>query len=154
MADRKATDDLAREAAEGGIPSMSTDNTPSGRIFTDTDGAGLIADVHDDMEVIDALGEHVGKVVKVRMGDPDAVTTKGQVMRTSDTWLDALADVFVGSEPNIGESIQRELIRVGFIRIDAKGPFNADYVAPSFQIGNVSGNTVTLTVDRDSLIKV
>lgn len=154
MADEKATDALAKDAAEGGIPSMSTDNTPSGEILSETDGAGLIVNVHNDMNVVDALGEHVGKVRRVKMGDPDAVTTKGQVMRTPLNWWDDLAQVFVGPAPEIGESIQNELVRVGFVQIDAKGPFNADYVVASFQIASVTGDTVTLTVDRDSLIKI
>jgi hypothetical protein len=154
MADDKGTDALAREAAEGGIPSMSTDNTPSGEVLSETDGSGLIVNVQNDMNVVDAVGEHVGKVRRVKMGDPDAVTTKGQELNTPGTWWDDLAEVFTGPAPEIGESIQNELARVGFVQIDAKGPFNADYVAASFQIASVTGDTVTLTVDRDSLIKI
>lgn len=154
MADEKTTDALAKEAAEGGIPSMSTDNTPSGQILSETDGAGLIASVQNDMNVVDAAGEHVGKVRRVKMGDPDAVTTKGQEFRSANTWWDDIAEVFVGPAPDVGESIRNELMRVGFVQIDAKGPFNADYVAASFQIASVTGDTVTLTVDRNALIKV
>jgi hypothetical protein len=154
MADEKSTDALAKEAAEGGIPSMSTDNTPAGKVLSETDGAGLIVNVQNDMNVVDAVGEHVGKVRRVKMGDPDAVTTRGQELRTPLNWWDDLAEVFVGPPPEIGESIQKELVRVGFVQIDAKGPFNADYVVASFQIASVEGDTVTLTVDRDSLIKI
>lgn len=152
MSDAQGRDPLTQAAAEGGLPTMSTDNTPEGQaVAAET---GPIASVRDGMKVVDSLGEEVGSVRRVRMGDPSAVTTRGQRMERDDTWWDDFAEALFGPDSELPDSTRNDLERVGFIQIDARGIFNADYAASSEQIASVTGDTVTLTVDRNALIKV
>lgn len=154
MSDDQSRDPLAKAVAEGGLPSMSTDNTPAGHLAAEGVDAGPIGGVRDGMKVVDALGEEVGSVRQVRMGDPEAVTARGQEMKQTDNWLDDFAEALFGADSELPESTRHELERVGYIQIDAKGLFQADYAAASTQIASVTGDTVTLTVDRNALIKV
>ena len=132
--------------------SMSTDNTASGTMSSDTVEAGPIAQVSEGMRVIDANGDDVGKVVAVRMGDPAAVTTVGEEDRGSESILNDVGDIFGGAgDPDLPETFRNELVRVGYIRIDAKGWFNRDRYAAADQIAGVSGDTVRLSIDKDAL---
>lgn len=151
MSDAQSRDPLARAAAEGGLPTMSTDNTREGR--QDAADTGPITGVREGMKVVDAAGDDIGTVRQVRMGDPDAVTTKGQEMDTQDSLISDIAEVLVGDD-DLPETYRNELTRVGYIRIDARGLFQADYAAAAFQIAGVSGDTVRLTVDREALVRL
>lgn len=152
MSDAESRDPLAKAAAEGGLPTMSTDNTPAGHYAADV-GSEPIAMVREGMKVVDAAGDDVGTVRQVRMGDPDAVTTQGQETDTRDNLLTDLAEALVGDD-DLPETYRNELMRVGYIQIDARGLFQADYAAAAFQIAGVTGDTVKLTVDREALVRL
>jgi hypothetical protein len=152
MTDDQSRDPLAKEAAEGGLPTMSTDTTPQGRMLAG-EGDDLIARVHDGMRVIDASGEDIGKVRLVRMGDPEAASVRGQEMSTGANWLADLGEVLVGGD-DVPETLRHRLVRVGFIQIDATGWFNSDLAAGAFQIAGVETDTVLLNVNKDQLVKV
>ncbi len=134
--------------------SMSTDNTAAGRIDSDTVEGGPIIDVREGQSVVDSLGEEVGKVAKVRMGDPSAATTRGEERTAPESILDVFTEGLFGTESNLPESTRNEFVRTGYIQIDGKGLFGKDYAAAAAQIANVTGDRVTLTVDRDSLVSV
>lgn len=153
------SDDLRRDPAAADVTprdplSMATDNTPEGRIESDTVEGGPITYVREGQTVVDALGEEVGKVERVRMGDPSAATTRGERPNEPETLIDIFADAIFGTESDLPESTREELIRTGYIQIDGKGLFGKDYAAAAAQIANVSGDRVTLTVDRDALVSV
>lgn len=153
MSDAQSRDPLAKAAAEGGLPTMSTDNTPAGQYTADV-GSEPIAMVQEGMKVVDSNGDDVGSVRRVRMGDPQAVTTEGQETDTGGGGLFTdIAEALVGDD-DIPETFRNELTRVGYIQIDARGLFQADYAAAAFQIAGVSGDTVRLTVDREALIRL
>jgi hypothetical protein len=154
MTDDQRRDPLAPAAAEGGLPSMSTDNTPEGRLDAEGVAAGPIVGVREGMKVLDANGDDVGSVRRVRMGDPEAVTDRGQVMEGADTWWDDIANALFGPDADLPESTRHEYERVGFIQIDARGIFNADYLASALQIAGVSSDEVRLNVDRDALVRL
>jgi len=86
----------------------------------------------------------------VRMGDPQAVTPRGNV-RAASGLVDALAEVFAGDEPSIPEARRAQLLRVGFIKIDGPGLTDADRYVGADKIRDVSGDTVTLAVTKDQL---
>lgn len=152
MTDHQQRDPLARAAAEGGLPTMSTDNTPAGQYAADV-GSEPIAMVREGMKVVDMAGDDIGTVRRVRMGDPQAVTTEGQETDTGDNFLTDIAEALVGDD-DVPETYRNELTRVGYIQIDARGLFQADYAAAAFQIAEVAGDTVRLSVDRDALVRL
>ncbi len=132
--------------------SMSTDNTAAGMATSDTVETGMIAQVREGMRVVDAGGADVGKVADVRMGDPSAVTTQGEDTGDGDSVLgDAGAVLFGNLDTDLPESFRHQLARVGYIRVDGAGWFDSDRYASADQITDVSGDTVRLSVDRDSL---
>jgi hypothetical protein len=79
-------------------------------------GLGPIRFVQEGMRVVDASGRPIGKVELVRLGDPDAVTARGQET--------------VRGEPRIGGEPRELLQRLGFVKVDRKGLLRSDaYVA-------------------------
>ena len=135
-------------ATPGDPLSMSTDNTPEGGAYSDTVEGGPISQVREGMGVVDAAGDDVGKVDYVKMGDPSAQTTMGE---ESDDG--GLMGGFGGGEPDVEEPFRSELIRVGFIKVDVSGWFTGHRYARADQIASVSGDTVMLSVNKDSLAK-
>ena len=126
--------------------SMSTDNTPAGGPYSDTVEGGPISQVREGMRVVDAAGDEVGKVDYVKMGDPSAQTTMGE--EPDDGGL--LGDNR-GGEPGVEEPFRSELIRVGFIKVDVSGWFTGHRYVRADQIASVSGDTVMLSVNKDTL---
>lgn len=118
---------------------MATSSTPDD---------GPIAQVREDMTVIDAAGEEIGTVALVQMGDPEAVTPAGQESNRGGP-LRAVAEALVG-EPRVSEQAAAQLARLGYVKVDAKG-IGGDVYASSEQVAEVSGDTVRLTVAQDQL---
>lgn len=111
----------------------------------------LIARVHDGMAVVDRAGEHVGVVEQVRMGDPEAVTTRGQ-QTDSPTPLTRLARAGF-EEPKVTGELAEHLRRIGFVKIDRHDVFDRDLYAAADQIADIDdGDTVHLAVSRDDLL--
>lgn len=136
----------------GGLPSMSTDNTPAGRMLDDPANAGPISLVHVDMRVFDANGNEIGKVDDLRMGDPGAVTAHEPGFTDGATALDEIGRAIFGDGSRLPETVRGNLLRLGYIRIDGKGwLFDTDRYAASNQIARVEGDAVHLTVPGDAL---
>ena len=100
---------------------------------------GPIAQVREDMPVIDAAGERIGKVSFVKMGDPEAVTTQGE--ETDD------------GEPRVVGELRERLLRIGFIKIDRKGFLRPDAYAAADQIDRVEGDSVHLSATDPGLLR-
>jgi hypothetical protein len=126
--------------------SMSTDNTPEGEMYSDTVEGGPISQVQIDDRVVDSTGKEVGRIKFVKMGDPNAATTKGQL--PPDPGIFGWGTGYdLGDLP---EQAQEQLLRVGYIHIDIS--MARDRYAGAGQIARVEGNTVYLKVPEDQLI--
>ena len=74
----------------------------------------------------------------VKLGDPDAVTTRGQET--------------VGGEPRIGGEPRELLLRVGFVKVDRTGLLRPDAYVAADQIDRVEGDIVHLSVTDQNLL--
>jgi hypothetical protein len=114
----------------------------------------LFAPIREGMKVVDAAGEDVGKVKDIAMGDPEAVTTEGQEMRPAEGGIVgdfARAVTDSAGEPDVPEPFRSQLIRTGYIKVDAKGWFRKDRYVPAEFVAAVEGDVVRLSVTRDDL---
>ena len=112
----------------------------------------VILRIKEGMDVVDASGEHVGKVTDLRVGDPDATDAGGGEARNA---AEGLAMAFGGHrEPNVPQPLVGRMIGQGYIKIDAKRHFRKDHhhYATAEQIAAVDGTTVRLAVSGGDLI--
>jgi len=148
-------DDATTLSASSGSSdlSMSTDNTRSGGAGMATADAGLLGQISEGMKVVDASGDDLGKVVAIKMGDPGAATTAGEMMDSPGGTLGAVGDAVLGGgiDPDLEEPMRSELLRSGYIKIDGKGWFGTDRYVPADQVAGVSGDTVRLGVTKDQM---
>lgn len=113
---------------------------------------GPIRDVSTGMTVVDADGETVGIVDEVRMADAGAVTGAGQTPEGQDGPFGWLAKIF-SADSGLSEQAQAQLVRLGFVRVDASGPFSGHRYVESDQIAEVAGDEVRLSVAADQLLR-
>ena len=125
--------------------SMQTDNTEFGRTYGDTIEGGPISQVQIGDRVVDSTGKEFGKVKFIKMGDPTAVTDKGQ--EGYETTF--LGWKFEGGLAKLPEQVQARLIRVGYIHIDI--PLAPDKYAGAFMIDRVEDGAVYLSISEDEL---
>lgn len=110
-------------------------------------------DVRQGMRVVDAAGEDVGTVEELKMGDSDAQTPQGQTTGDADSGLmHDVAQVFTGGEPDVPPEMAERMLRLGYIKIDAKGVFSGDLYAVADRIDHVARDTVHLNVERSHLL--
>jgi hypothetical protein len=114
-------------------------------------GSGPIANVEEGMRVLDSNGEQVGTVATTKLGDPGAVTEEGQ--RMSGGLMSTIADTVAGSEPDVEPQFAAQLLRTGYVKIDAKGFFASDLYAGAEQIEGVDSGEVRLSVPREQLVR-
>jgi hypothetical protein len=108
-----------------------------------TGNAGVIEGVYEGMTVVDAAGNEIGKVAYVQMGDPEAVTIDGNRPRGTGL-LGDLAQAFdpnAKPEPEVAEPLWSELTRIGFIKVDGPGLFEADRYVRADLLESVSNDT-------------
>ncbi len=106
-----------------------------------------ISAVWEGMPVIDATGAHLGKVEYVRMGDPEAVTTRGQrPAPEGDGLFAAFARTISGAEPEVAQQRAEHLVRLGFFKVDGRGLLDRDFYAASDQIDYIGQDHVRLAV--------
>ncbi len=138
-------------AETSGLADMSTDNTIPG-IGQDAPSTRLLEQIREGMRVVDATGEEVGTVEYIKMGDPQAVTTVGEVMDRDDTLIEDAARAFgADPEPDVPEPFRSELLREGFVKVDGPGWFGADRYLRAVDIGDVTMDTVRLRVAKEAL---
>jgi hypothetical protein len=107
------------------------------------DQVGPIEKVFEGMRVVDAKGKEIGKVDFVKIGDPEAVTTRGQDE---------------GTRPNVPPPFADRLLRIGYIKVDRKGLFARDVYAAASEIDRVEddavqGDKVILKVPEEMLLQ-
>lgn len=116
--------------------------------------------VREGMTVMDESGRRLGTVARVRMGEPQAVTTQGEQSPSSDpgvvvaptaetggpTGLQFVAPVLSAGSGglNLPDPLRSHLLRTGFVEVDGpdlEGP--ARYV-PGDRVADVTDSTVHL----------
>ncbi|MBW3633018.1 MAG: DUF2171 domain-containing protein [Chloroflexi bacterium] len=109
----------------------------------------VINQIREGMRVVDVTGEELGKVEYVQMGDPDAVT----VQDNSPGEPGDLIRGFLGvGEPDVPEPLRSRLLRFGYVKIDGPGWIDTDRYVTADLIQGISGDTVTLKVDKDRVM--
>ena len=111
-----------------------------------------ITRIQDGMDVLDAAGEHIGKVAGIQIGDPAAIDVESVEYRMPGEAF-ALA-MGAHSEPIVPPPVVGRLLREGYIKIDDKRHFRRDhhYYATADQIASVEANTVRLASVCNELI--
>jgi hypothetical protein len=105
------------------------------------------------MQAVDASGDNLGEVTYVKMGDPDAVTTVGEEADTGGGLFGGGGFLGGDDEPQAEATIRRQLVRVGFLKVGGGGLFGKGRYASADQVASVSGDTVTLSVMKDDLVR-
>ena len=116
--------------------------------------------VREGMTVVDESGRRLGTVARVRMGDPQAVTTQGEQSPASDPGVVVAPTAEAGGPTGLGfvapvlsaggggldlpDPLRSHLLRTGFVEVDGpdlEGP--ARYV-PGDRVADVTDSTVHL----------
>lgn len=106
--------------------------------------------VREGMHVFDSAGDDIGTVEYVRMGDPAALTTRGNETEVGG-FIRGIADTIVGSEPDVPQPLKARLARTGFVKIDGPGLADTDRYVAADRIASVDGDRVALGVTKDQL---
>ena len=108
--------------------------------------------VREGMAVVDAAGEKIGEVERIKMGDPQAVTAAGEEHGAGGLVGRVAQTVFPGeAEPDVPEPLRAQLVRYGFIKVDGPGLTDADRYVRADLIEGVSGDRVRLKARKDQL---
>lgn len=120
--------------------------------------ATILQDIREGMRVCDPTGAEIGTVDFVHLTDedpttpgPEAVTVSPAMQDDRTSLIDFIAEAFRTDE--LPDTLRDQLLRRGFIRVDADGLFAADRYVLLDQIASVSGDRVMLTAGKDDLIK-
>jgi hypothetical protein len=117
-----------------------------------TGPTGPIRDVTTGMTVTDAGGETVGTVDEVHMADAGAATGAGQSPDQPGGPVTWIAEAF-GTDTDMDQQAQERLIRLGYVRVDARGLFSGHRYVEAEQIATVTGDEVRLSVAADQLLR-
>ncbi|GAB4513959.1 MAG: hypothetical protein OHK0046_15380 [Anaerolineae bacterium] len=113
--------------------------------------------IEKGMEVLDASSNRIGKVEYVQFGDenlsqPGAETVSArQYDARDDSFVDDVAKALAAPD-TLPEEVRDQLIRYGYIRIDAS-MFQSDRLVSFEHIARVQDGKVMLSVDKEDLIK-
>jgi hypothetical protein len=118
----------------------------------------LPRDVHVGMKVYDSRHHMIGRVddLKFPENEDNPSVVPADIDGTDrnnrrETVLTAIAEAF-GSE-EMPEALKARLLREGYLRLDAAGLLAADrYILPS-QVAAITGDEVTLNVEKEALLK-
>ena len=113
-----------------------------------------MARVQEGMRVVDAMGEDLGKVEYLQMGNPEAVTTEGDERRPRDLVGGVVERAFhEESEPDVPDPLRTELQRTGYLKIGGHGLVGKARYVSSERVSAVTGDTVRLSVRKGDLAK-
>jgi hypothetical protein len=121
----------------------------------DEAAGGAFGRLHEGMHVVDATGEDIGTVDYFEMGNPEAVTTAGNELRTPGGLIGSAANAIAPgeSEPDVPEPLRSRLRRGGFIKIDGPGLLASDRYVSTENVSEVTQDRVRLNVRKDQLPK-
>lgn len=117
-----------------------------------TGPTGPIRDVTTGMTVIDADGATVGTVDEVRMADAGAATGAGQSVEQPGGPVAWIAEAFRG-DSEMSRQAQERLLRLGYLRIDARGLFSGHRYVEADQVAEVDGDQVRLALTANQLFR-
>ena len=116
--------------------------------------------VREGMPVLDESGRRLGTVARVRMGDPQAVTTRGEQSPASDPGVLVAPTAATGGTPGGGfgapvrsggsggldvpDPLRSHLLRTGFIEVDGPDLHGPARYVPGDRVADVSDGTVHL----------
>ena len=112
---------------------------------------GRIEAVQEGMAVVDSVGERVGTVELIRMGDPDAETARVDADPVAAGLVGQVLDAFVVAEPDVPEPLRSRLAHAGYLKVDGPGLTGADRYVRADQIAAVDADAIRLTVAKDQL---
>jgi hypothetical protein len=109
------------------------------------------------MKVFDSEGHHIGKVDGLKFPE-NATAPEIEVAEIDDivderdeTIIGAVAEAF--GQEDVPEPLRSQLLRDGYVHLDASGLFASDrYILPE-QISALSAEGIKLNVTKDALIK-
>lgn len=107
--------------------------------------------VQNGMHVFDSAGRDCGEVEYVQMGDPEALTSRGNEA-SADGLIGGIVASVAGSEPDVPQPLKDRLLRTGFVKIDGPGLIDTDRYVRADRIADVDGDRVMLTVPWDQLM--
>lgn len=111
----------------------------------------LIERVRIGMPVVDVTGEVLGRVSYIQMGDPEADTVS-RLVAEKPSYLGPVKNVF-SDEPELPEPFHRQLLRVGFIKVDGPGFFHHTHrYVRADQIADVAAGQVRLTLPKERIL--
>lgn len=116
-----------------------------------------LAHVHEGMNVLDKAGHHIGTVNMVKMSDenPDTAAVEQVGLNPLEdrrsTLLETILEAFRIDE--VPEEVHEQLMREGFVRIDADGLFASDRYITREQIAEVADGNLKLKVGKEQLIR-
>jgi hypothetical protein len=106
-------------------------------------GTNPLERIREGMTVSDASGRPLGTVTRVKMGDPEAVTTEGNEPPPS-----LLGSAWGGDADGLGDDVpavlRRHLRRAGFVEVDGPTLHGVERLIPGDRIADVSGDIVRL----------
>jgi hypothetical protein len=102
--------------------------------------------VREGMEVVDVDGNSMGTVEFIKMGDPEALTTRGNEPTPSAGVMPMTNE---SDEPQVPEPLRSDLVRVGFVKIDGKNLFDTDRYFRADTVDRVEGGKVFMKLPEE-----
>ncbi len=126
-------------------------------------GNRLLRQVHEGMPVYDVEEKEVGKVRKIFFGganDRDseygtgpAITAEPAATNSDPAIIYNVGKAIFGSDDDLPDVVRNRMMEYGFIQIDTGGLFSDFTYAMPDQIQSVDSNRVTLSTDKDNLVR-
>lgn len=101
----------------------------------------VIEQVREGMHVVGPDGKKIGKVENLKMGDPEAATSDGQVDPETGGLIMTGVDGFAGIAELSHHTAER-LLRVGYVKVDRSGLFAGHAYFASDELDRVEGDTL------------
>lgn len=108
--------------------------------------AKLIEMVREGMPVVDAEGVEMGTVELVKMGDPQALTTRGNEPTAAAGVIPMTNE---SDEPQVPEPLRSDLVRVGFVKVDGSNLFDTDRYFRADVIDRVADGKVFMKLPEE-----
>jgi sporulation protein YlmC with PRC-barrel domain len=101
----------------------------------------VIEQVREGMHVVAPDGKKIGKVEDLKMGDPEAVTSDGQVNPETGGLVGTVIDDFAATS-NLPHHTAERLLRIGYVKVDKSGLFAGHAYLASDELDRVEGDTL------------
>ncbi len=103
----------------------------------------VMQQVTSGMRVVDSDGAEVGEVENFKMGDEEAVTSRGQRVPDNGGILEGLFDAF-RERSTVSPQEAERMLRIGYVVIDRKGLFAGNDHIAADRLDRVEDGTLWL----------